>query len=607
MKSRSRLVSLISRIASLSSAAWPAPPPALLAELAPLLGAWSGHVSLACWHLETDERWALGDAPMPAASLIKVPLAVAALRALDLEEAVPVPPLPADDEAEFDNLGLAPAGTRFTWRKIVDRMITESDNAATNVLIDRLGLDAVEALASELGLAHTALRRRMLDQDARDAGRENHTTACEMASLLAALRRGALLPPGPTQELLGLLGQQRSREKLANGLPAGTPFAHKTGELPGFRHDAGIVGGKRAWVVAALVAAAPDGSRDAEADLLLGRLMAVVHGWLARQDARASEAIAWLGATRRALVPDPRLAHDDLAVGWAHGRLVLSGATTVAGRLEAPAALGLEVRARHLGGRPGVVHVPCLQLRRGPGHAHELVSQARLGDPLVLLEEEAEADWVLLRAPDGYVAWGKRNNVTPGDAFLPGWVVAAPIATGAADDGAVVQLSAGSRLARRDDGRFAMPDGRTVALADADVRPAGQVGSPEQLLALAMRFRGLPYLWGGTSGWGIDCSGLVQLCHHVLGVALPRDADQQQAALPPVADPAALLPGDPVFFPGHVGLWLGGGEFVHAAAKPGCVVVNSFDPASPRYDAELRASFTGGGRTPLRVAAAAGP
>lgn len=586
------------------NAGWPAPSPALLAELAPLLGAWPGHVSLACWHLATDERWALGDAPMPAASLIKVPLAVAAYRAaasgqLDLEEAVPVPALAADDEAEFDNLGLAPAGARFTWRKIVDRVLTESDNAATNALIDRLGLDAIEPLVSELGLVHTALRRRMLDQDARDAGRENHTTAAEMATLLGALRRGALLDQAATTEVLGLLGQQRSREKLARGLPAGVPFAHKTGELPGFRHDAGVVGHDHAWAVAALVAAPPNAGLDAEADALLGRIMGVLHAWFGRQDMRAIEAKAWLQGERLALVPDPRLAHDDLAVAWFGGKLVLTGATTMPARLAPPPGLGLEVRAHVLAGRPGVVTAPCLQLRRGPGHAHELVSQARLGDPLELLEEGP--DWALLRASDGYVAYGRASNLAAMDGWTPDAVVVAPLVAVETDDGRVLQLSAGTRLRAAGDGRHALPDGATVALTPADVRALGVPGTPEELLALARRFLGLPYLWGGTTGWGIDCSGLVQLTHLVYGHELPRDADQQQAALPAIADPADLRPGDPVFFPGHVGLWLGAGAFIHAAAKPGCVVINSFDPASPIYDADLRASFTGGGRTPLRA------
>jgi beta-lactamase class A len=84
-----------------------------------------------------------------------------------------------------------------------------------------------------------------------------------------------------------------------------------------------------------------------------------------------------------------------------------------------------------------------------------------------------------------------------------------------------------------------------------------------------------------------------------MGVGLPRDADQQQDALPKVGAIAELAPGDLVFFPGHVGIYLGEGEFIHASAQAGMVTINSFDPASPRFDTWLHDNFTGGGRSPL--------
>lgn len=179
---------------------WGAPPEALERELKPLLAGGPAHAGLAYVDLGTCRGWSLDDAPRPAASLVKTALAVVAYQAaergeLALQERVAVAPLPEDDEAEFDDLGNAPAGKRFAWRKVLDRMITESDNAATNALIDRLGLQALDGLAARLGWQHTALQRRMLDTAAREAGRENSTTPREHATLLAALHAGELLGP----------------------------------------------------------------------------------------------------------------------------------------------------------------------------------------------------------------------------------------------------------------------------------------------------------------------------------------------------------------------------------------------------------------------------
>jgi len=87
--------------------------------------------------------------------------------------------------------------------------------------------------------------------------------------------------------------------------------------------------------------------------------------------------------------------------------------------------------------------------------------------------------------------------------------------------------------------------------------------------AVALRFLGTPYLWGGRSSIGLDCSGLVQMALARCGKPAPRDSDMQSALGAAVTfngDEAALAHGDLVFWPGHVGIWLDGGDFVHANA-----------------------------------------
>jgi hypothetical protein len=125
--------------------------------------------------------------------------------------------------------------------------------------------------------------------------------------------------------------------------------------------------------------------------------------------------------------------------------------------------------------------------------------------------------------------------------------------------------------------RVRLHDDRLGWVQSADLRPAEREGGagwgvrPEAILTTALRLLGLPYLWGGTTPFGLDCSGLVQLAHRVHGYLLPRDADLQFADRRLVAVPRARLrAGDLVFFgPSgtgitHVGLALGKQAFVNA-------------------------------------------
>jgi hypothetical protein len=110
----------------------------------------------------------------------------------------------------------------------------------------------------------------------------------------------------------------------------------------------------------------------------------------------------------------------------------------------------------------------------------------------------------------------------------------------------------------------------------------------EAITGYARAFLGRPYLWGGTSWEGIDCSGLVQLCYRMGGYIIPRDADQQHDSLPCRIDRAAMQQGDLVFFGSqeitHVAMALSNKEYIHAEGQNyNQVVINSFDPADAHY------------------------
>jgi beta-lactamase class A len=136
--------------------------------------------------------------------------------------------------------GLTPGVTRVTLRDLATMMVAVSDNSATNVLIDRVGMENVNALMDSLGLRHTRLLRKMMDLKAAGEGRENISTPAEMATLLADLYRGKVLNQALTDDFFKVLSTPK-QSFIPRDLPEGLKIANKPGELEGVRNDSGVV------------------------------------------------------------------------------------------------------------------------------------------------------------------------------------------------------------------------------------------------------------------------------------------------------------------------------------------------------------------------------
>jgi beta-lactamase class A len=218
-----------------------AQPPRLIELLNPP----TGLIALAARHVETGRTWRHNErVALPSASLIKLPIlaafwAAAEAGRLDADERANVP---AGTSVGGTGVlkALAP-GLQPTWSDLATLMITVSDNVATNLLIDRLGMDAIQAWIDKAGLADTRLERRMMDRAAMSAGRGNWTSAADMETLLSAVAAGTCVSGEASRRMRGALEAQQIQDRLPRRLGDGVRVANKTGNFADVIHDAGIV------------------------------------------------------------------------------------------------------------------------------------------------------------------------------------------------------------------------------------------------------------------------------------------------------------------------------------------------------------------------------
>jgi cell wall-associated NlpC family hydrolase len=251
---------------------------------------------------------------------------------------------------------------------------------------------------------------------------------------------------------------------------------------------------------------------------------------------------------------------------------------------------GKVAASRYVDGRVTEIIAPQAPLRGEPRPDAPLLTEALFGERVTIYDENAEGwSWGQL-ADDNYVGWLPSGALAPPGPVPTHRVAALRTLVFAGPDIKLppveaLPFGASLNIARYADRMAVTPAGAFVPAAH--LKPAGDYEA--DFVAVAERFLGMPYLWGGKTALGLDCSGLVQIALSSCGVSCPRDSDMQEAALGAAitltADLSQLKRGDLVFWKGHVAVVRGGGSLLHANAFHMAVAVEPIAEAIARIRA----------------------
>ncbi|MBM7693067.1 beta-lactamase class A [Peribacillus deserti] len=200
-----------------------------------------------------------------SASLIKLPILIAAYRESEKGKLFLHRPISVPHEEKTGGSGVIQVlseGITYTIKDLLTLMIIISDNTATNVCIDLIGLESINRTIREMGLEQTVLGRKMMDWDAVKEGKNNYISASDMLLCLKAINQEGYLTENSRSDILKIMQSQQFSDKLPALIDReNVTVANKTGELPGVEHDCAIISFKEKTAYAAVLT---DGLKNQE-------------------------------------------------------------------------------------------------------------------------------------------------------------------------------------------------------------------------------------------------------------------------------------------------------------------------------------------------------
>lgn len=338
-----------------------------------------------------------------------------------------------------------------------------------------------------------------------------------------------------------------------------------------------------------------------------------------------NQAEAYITDVRSEYAPDKRVALFEVDAEKRQDTYILKGESNLPDAVDALKnkleAVGVQYTdsiqilpaAKAEGKTHGLVKISVANLRGKGTHSAELVTQAMMGTPLTILKDTG--GWSLIQTPEGYISWVDNGGIVSlTDAEFAVWKAADKVIYltpyGAAYESpntnsqVVSDLVAGNILVVEGEKNgfyeIKYPNGRKAFIEKSNAKPymewvASVDQSQDDLVASAKKMMGSPYLWGGTSPKGMDCSGFTKTIFFLNGMVIPRDASQQihtGELVDSTRNFENLERGDLLFFGKkatdttaerviHVGMWIGDNKFIHAM---GDVHISNMDSTSADFD-----------------------